>query len=89
MIFLLKKCVEFCNIFINSCIIYFRYNPAYITDFDDLLFSLDQTVTHLSTTLSLKMSSRNKINCGHCRLLNTVEYALFNHQTAGHPLSNH
>ena len=88
-IFLLEKYVKFCDIVINSSFIHFGYNTAYITDYEELLFSLDQTVTQLSTTLSLKMSSRSKINCGHCGQLNTVEYALSNHWTAGHPLSNH
>ena len=67
-----------------SYFIYSRYNTAYITDHEELLFSLDQTVTHLSTTLSLKMSSRSKINQGYCGQLNTVEYALSNHRTAGY-----
>ena len=70
-------------------LIYFGYNTSYITDYEELLLSLNQTVTQLCTTLSLNMSSRSKINCGHCGHLNTVEYALSNRQTAGHPLSNH
>ena len=86
MIFSPEKFVKFCDIFINSSFIYIGYNTAYITDYEELLFSLDQTDTQLSTTLSLKMSSRSKINCGHCGQLNTVEYALSNHQTAKHPL---
>ena len=81
MIFLLKRCVKLCEIFINSYFIYFGYNMAYITDYEELLFSLDQTVTQLSTTLNLKISSRSQINCDQCGQLNTVEY--------GHPLSNH
>ena len=89
MIFLLKKCVKFRDIFINSYFINFGYNTAYITDYEELLLSLDQTVTQLSTTLSLNMSSRSKINCGHCGQLNTVKYALSNHWTAGHPLFTH
>ena len=65
MIFLLKKCVKLCNIFIDSYFIYFGYNTASITDYEELLFSLDQTDTQLS----------------HCGQLNTVEYALSNYQT--------
>ena len=87
-ILLLEKYVKFCNIFMNSYFICFGYNTAYITNYKEILFSQDQTVTHLITTLSLKMSSRCKINWGHCGQLNTVEYALSNHQKAGHPLSN-
>ena len=41
MIFLLKKCVKFRDIFINSYFIYFGYNTAYITDYEELLLSLD------------------------------------------------
>ena len=74
MIFLLEKCVTFCDIFKNSSFIYFGYNAAFITNYEELLFSLDQTVKQLNTTLSLKMSSRSKINCGYCGQLNTVEY---------------
>ena len=70
MIFLLKKCVKFIDIFINSYFIHSGYNTAYMTDHEELLFSLDKTVTQLSTTLSLNMSSRSKIDCGHCGQLN-------------------
>ena len=49
-----------------SCFIYFGYNTVYIPDNEKLLFSLDQTVTKFSNTLSLKISSRIKVNCGHC-----------------------
>ena len=76
---------QFSNIFINSYN-FVWYNTAYITDYEILLFSLDQKVTQLSTTLSLKMSSRSKINCGQ---LNTVDYALYNHITAGHSPCSH
>ena len=86
---LLEKCLKFCQIFKNSIFRYFGYNTACITYYEELLFSIDQTITQLSTTPSLRMSSRSKINCGHCGQLNTVEYALFNHWTAEHPLSNH
>ena len=51
--FLLEKYIKFRDIFINSYFIYFGYNTAYITDYEQLLFSLDQTDTQLSTTLSL------------------------------------
>ena len=88
MIFLLEKCVKFCDIFINTYFIYVEYKTAYITDYEELLLSRDQTVTQLITTLSLKMSSRSKKNCGHSGQLNTVEYELSNNRTAGHPLSN-
>ena len=40
-IFLLKKCVKFRDIFINSYFINFGYNTAYITDYEELLLSLD------------------------------------------------
>ena len=89
MVFLLKKCVKFCNIFIKSNFFKFGYHTACITDYEALLLSLDQIVAQLSTTFSLNMISRSKINCGHCDQLNTVEYALSNHWTAGHPMSNH
>ena len=79
MIFLLKKYGKFCNIFINSYFIYVGYNSPYNTDYEVLLFSVDITVTQISTTLSLKMSSRSTINCCHCGQLNTVKYTLFNH----------
>ena len=88
-IFLLKQGVKFSYIFINSYLIYFGYNTAYIADYEELLFSLDQNVTQLNKTLSLKMSSRSKINCGHGGQLNTVEYAVSSHRKARHPLSNH
>ena len=89
MILLLKKCVNFFNIFMSSYLIYSGYNTAYITDYEALLLSLDQTVTQLITTLSLNMSSRSKINCGHCGQLNTVEFKLSNHWTVRHTLYNH
>ena len=89
LIFLLEKCVTFCNIFINSYFVYFWFKTVFITDYVELLISLDQTVPQLSKTLRLKMSSRSKINCGHCGQLNTVEYALINHQTDENTLSNH
>ena len=85
--FLAKKCIKFCEIFLNSCIIYFGYNTAYITDYEELLFSLDKTVTQLSTTRSPMLSNLSQINCGHCGQLNTVKYALSNGRRAGHPLS--
>ena len=88
-IFLLEKCVKFRDTFRNPFFIYFWYNTAYITYYEELLFSLDQTITQLNTTLSQKMRIKSKINCGHCGHLNTVEYALCNHRTAGHLLSNH
>ena len=40
--------------------------------------SVQSRPKQLSTTLSLNMSSRSKINCCHCGQLNTVEYALSN-----------
>ena len=83
------KGVKCCNIFKNSYYIYFGYNAPYNTDYRVYLFTLEQTVTQLSKTFSLKMSRRIKIKCCQCGQLNTVEYALFNHKTAGHPLSNY
>ena len=65
---------------------HFGYNTAYITYYEELLLNLDQTVTQLNTTLSLNMISKSTINFGHCGRLNTVEYALSNHCTAGHTL---
>ena len=53
MIFLLKKCVKYHDIFLNFYLIYFGYNTAYITDYEELMLGLDQTVAELSTTLSL------------------------------------
>ena len=76
LIFWLEKCVTFCHIFINIFINYFGNNNAFITDYEELLLFLDKTVLQLSITLSTKMSSRSKINCGHCGQFNTVEYAL-------------
>ena len=75
MIFLLEKCVKFCDIFINSYFIYVEYKTAYMTDQEELLLSLDQTVRQLITALSLKMSSRSK-NCGNSGQLNTVGHKL-------------
>ena len=37
-----------------------------IRDYDELLFSLAQTVRQLNTTLKMKKSRRSKINCGLC-----------------------
>ena len=54
MIFLLENCVKFRDIFINSYFFHYGYNKAFITDYEELLFSLDQTVSQLSTTLSLR-----------------------------------
>ena len=65
MIFLLKKCVKLSDIFINPYFfIWVQY--SFIKDYEELLFSLEPTVTQISTTLSLKISSSSKINCGHC-----------------------
>ena len=89
MIFLLKKCLKFCNSFINSYFIHFGYNTSYITYHEELLLIPDKTFTQLNTTLSLNMSSRSKKYCGHCGQLNTFECALSNHRKTGHPLSNH
>ena len=87
MIFLLKECLKFSTI--SWYFVWFILGDMaslHYIDYVKLLFSLDQTVTQLSTALSLKMSSRSKINCGQ---LNTVEYALYHHSTAGHPPCNH
>ena len=42
-VFLLGKWVIFCDIFINSYFIYFRYNTFYITESEELLFSLEKS----------------------------------------------
>ena len=72
MIFLLKKCLKLRDIFINSYFIYFGYNTAYITDYEELLLSLDQTVTQLITILESEdeEQEQNKL-----RSWWTVEYS--------------
>ena len=67
------------DIFLKCYFIYFGYNTAYITDYEELLFSLDKTVTWLNYQ-TIKYVLSKYLTIGH---------ALSNDWTIGQTLSYH